>query len=192
MTSLDVIGHELTHGVTEDEAHLIYFFQPGALNESVSDVFGSLVKQRVLNQTAAQADWLIGAGLYTANVNGVALRSIADRRRSMRIEFHTAGGIAHFPGLSRPSVIESDGLAEEDARDLQRLVEATRFFQRPTVLGTPRRGAADYRQYTITVEEGGRQHIIRLTDPVEGPSLQQLLRFLQTKARVLRRGAAGA
>jgi Zn-dependent metalloprotease len=74
--SLDVIGHELTHGVTGDEAQLTYFFQPGALNESVSDVFGSLVKQRALNQTAAQADWLIGAGLFTASVNGVALRSM--------------------------------------------------------------------------------------------------------------------
>jgi len=74
--AIDVIGHELTHGVTQDEAQLIYFFQPGALNESVSDVFGSLVKQHTLNQTADQADWLIGAGLLTANVNGVALRSM--------------------------------------------------------------------------------------------------------------------
>jgi len=74
--SLDVIGHELTHGVTEDEAGLVYFFQPGALNESVSDVFGSLVKQKKLGQTAAEADWLIGGGLLTANVNGVALRSM--------------------------------------------------------------------------------------------------------------------
>jgi Zn-dependent metalloprotease len=74
--AIDVIGHELTHGVTQDEAQLIYFFQPGALNESVSDVFGSLVKQWTLKQTADQADWLIGAGLFTANVNGVALRSM--------------------------------------------------------------------------------------------------------------------
>jgi len=42
--SLDVIGHELTHGVTQDEARLVYFNQSGALNESISDVFGSLVK----------------------------------------------------------------------------------------------------------------------------------------------------
>jgi Zn-dependent metalloprotease len=92
--SLDVIGHDLTHGVTEDEARLIYFFQAGALNESISDVFGSLVKQHVLN-----------------------------------------------------------------------------------------------RQNRITVEDGGRQHIVQLADPVEDPTLQQLLRFLQTKARsVQRRG----
>ena len=54
--SIDVIGHELTHGVTEDEAQLVYFFQPGAFNESVSDVFSSLVKQYVLKQTAGKAD----------------------------------------------------------------------------------------------------------------------------------------
>ena len=74
--SLDVIGHELTHGVTGDEANLVYLGQAGALNESISDVFGSLVKQYALGQTAAQADWLIGAGLFTSRVNGVALRSM--------------------------------------------------------------------------------------------------------------------
>lgn len=76
--SLDVIGHELTHGVTEDEAGLVYMFQSGALNESMSDVFGSLIKQYVLKQTADKADWLIGAELLTGNVNGVALRSMKD------------------------------------------------------------------------------------------------------------------
>jgi len=74
--AIDVIGHELTHGVTQYEAKLVYSFQPGALNESMSDVFGSLVKQRQLNQTADQADWIIGEGLLTANVNGVGIRSM--------------------------------------------------------------------------------------------------------------------
>ena len=74
--AIDVMGHELTHGVTQYEASLVYSNQPGALNESMSDVFGSLVKQRHLGQTAAQADWLIGQGLLTAKVKGVALRSM--------------------------------------------------------------------------------------------------------------------
>jgi Zn-dependent metalloprotease len=74
--AVDVIGHELTHGVTEDEASLVYMFQAGALNESISDVFGSLIKQRLLSQTAQEADWLIGEGLFTAAVNGQALRSM--------------------------------------------------------------------------------------------------------------------
>lgn len=73
---IDVIGHELTHGVTQYEANLAYSGQPGALNESMSDVFGSLVKQRVLNQTADKADWLIGAGLFTSKIHGQALRSM--------------------------------------------------------------------------------------------------------------------
>lgn len=72
---LDVIGHELTHGVTQYTAGLTYQDQPGALNESMSDVFGSLVKQMTLGQTAGQADWLIGAGLLLPNI-GPALRSM--------------------------------------------------------------------------------------------------------------------
>jgi len=74
--SIDVMGHELTHGVTQYTAALEYQDQPGALNESISDVFGSLVKQRSLGQTADQADWLIGAGLLASGINGVALRSM--------------------------------------------------------------------------------------------------------------------
>lgn len=76
--AIDVIGHEMTHGVTSYQANLEYHDQPGALNESISDVFGSLVKQfsHSPQQTAAGADWLIGQGLFTAKVNGVALRSM--------------------------------------------------------------------------------------------------------------------
>ena len=75
--SVDVIGHELAHGVTQYTSGLNYQDQSGALNESVSDVFGVLVKQRLLGQTADQADWLVGAELLAPGVNGVALRSMA-------------------------------------------------------------------------------------------------------------------
>jgi len=74
--AIDVIGHELTHGVTQFEANLRYLAQSGALNESFSDVFGSLVKQFNLHQTASEADWIIGEGLFTPNVNGVGIRSM--------------------------------------------------------------------------------------------------------------------
>jgi Zn-dependent metalloprotease len=73
---IDVVGHELTHGVTTFTANLDYQDQSGALNESFSDVFGSLLKQYSLKQTADKADWLIGEGLLTPNVNGKALRSM--------------------------------------------------------------------------------------------------------------------
>lgn len=74
--AVDVIGHELTHGVTQLEAGLVYQGQPGALNESLSDVFGSLVKQFAAHQSAEQADWLIGKELLTDAVQGEALRSM--------------------------------------------------------------------------------------------------------------------
>jgi Zn-dependent metalloprotease len=74
--SVDVIGHELTHGVTQYDAKLAYHDQPGALNESISDVFGVLVKQFGLHQTADAADWLIGEDLLLPGVKGVALRSM--------------------------------------------------------------------------------------------------------------------
>ena len=74
--SLEVIGHELSHGVTERTAGLVYSGQPGALNEHISDVFGSLVKQHRLGQDAVAADWLIGADLLLPGVEGVALRSM--------------------------------------------------------------------------------------------------------------------
>ncbi len=76
--AIDVIGHELTHGVTEYEAGLVYSGQPGALNEHFSDVFGILVKQRIRKETAEKSNWLIGEGLFTKKVKGKALRSMKE------------------------------------------------------------------------------------------------------------------
>lgn len=74
--SLSVIGHELTHGVSQFSAGLVYRDQSGALNESVSDVFGALVEQYSLGQSSSEATWLIGDGIFTADVEGSALRSL--------------------------------------------------------------------------------------------------------------------
>lgn len=56
----DVIGHELTHGVTEHSLALEYVNQAGGLNESASDVFGSMFRQWQAGQDVKKADWLIG------------------------------------------------------------------------------------------------------------------------------------
>jgi Zn-dependent metalloprotease len=76
-SAVDVIGHEMTHAVTQFTAALEYRSQSGALNESMSDVFGSMIKQHMLGQTAATADWLIGAGLLV-DAEAKALRSMID------------------------------------------------------------------------------------------------------------------
>jgi len=69
--ALDVIAHELTHGVTEYSANLEYQDQSGALNESFSDIFGYLVE-------GDTDDWQMGEDCYTPNVPGDALRSLQD------------------------------------------------------------------------------------------------------------------
>jgi Zn-dependent metalloprotease len=74
--SLSVIGHELAHGVTQFSSPLEYSGQSGALNESVSDVFGVLVEQFTLDQKVEEASWLIGRELFTEMVQGSALRSM--------------------------------------------------------------------------------------------------------------------
>src|SRR5256714_960645 len=72
---IDVIGHELTHGVTQHEANLVYSGQSGALNESISDVFGIQVKQMALGLDVTQSDWLIGADIVGPELKP-ALRSM--------------------------------------------------------------------------------------------------------------------
>jgi len=74
--ALDVIAHELTHGITQHEAALEYQGQSGALNEHLSDAFGIMVKQYTFGITAAQSDWLIGDGLLGPSVRGEAIRSM--------------------------------------------------------------------------------------------------------------------
>jgi hypothetical protein len=74
--SISVLTHEYVKGIIQYEAGLQFFSQPGALVTSYGDIFGVLVEQYQLNQTAEEADWIIGKGLFTSNVNGVGLRSL--------------------------------------------------------------------------------------------------------------------
>lgn len=97
----------------------------------------------------------------------------------MRIEFKREGGVAYFPGLSRPVVIDTDRLSPEEAEHLHSLVEASRFFDQPDQAGTPKPGAADYRQYTIHIKAGERDHTIHLVEPIADPGLRSLVQHLQ-------------
>jgi Zn-dependent metalloprotease len=75
--ALDVVAHELTHGVVTHTANLEYQDEPGALNEHYADVMGILVKQWRRNQTVQQADWLIGDDILVKTRTRKALRSFA-------------------------------------------------------------------------------------------------------------------
>lgn len=97
----------------------------------------------------------------------------------MRIQLKISGGMAYFPGLSQPITIDSDALPQQEAKELKRLVDEAHFFSLPPVINVPAPGAADYRQYTITVDDGKRHHVVQATDPITDLHLQALLRYLQ-------------
>jgi hypothetical protein len=101
----------------------------------------------------------------------------------VRIEFKTEGGIAHFPGLSKPIVIDTAQLPEDKSKALEALIDAARFFDLPAAVGQPRPGAADYRTYSITVTDGARRHSIKAYDPIENDALRALIDALRTPSR---------
>ena len=95
----------------------------------------------------------------------------------MRITFKSTGGVAYFPGLSAPKVVDVSALPDDRQQEVQKLVDETRFFELPA--RTPaKRGAADYQTHTITVTDGARQHTVEVSDPVP-PQLERLLNVLR-------------
>jgi bacillolysin len=70
----DAVGHELTHGVTDFESNLFYYYQSGAINESLSDVWGEFIDQTNGSGTdTAAVKWKIGE-----DVPGGTLRDMRD------------------------------------------------------------------------------------------------------------------
>lgn len=76
LTTLDIAGHEMTHGVTEYTAGLVYSGESGGLNESMSDVFGAMVERYALGESADT--WLVGEDAWTPGTSGDALRYMAN------------------------------------------------------------------------------------------------------------------
>jgi bacillolysin len=75
-TTLDIVGHEFTHAVTQSSAGLRYRRQSGALNESFSDIFGELVER----YTRGSNDWLVGGDRPSAIRNMAQVRAYGDAR----------------------------------------------------------------------------------------------------------------
>ncbi len=72
--ALDVVGHEMFHGVTDMSSRLEYALQPGALNESYSDIFGVVIANQP-NPDPRTWSWQVGAGLLP---DGTPFRDMAD------------------------------------------------------------------------------------------------------------------
>jgi Zn-dependent metalloprotease len=73
--ALDVVGHELSHGVVTHTCNLVYQNEPGALNEHFADVFGVLVRQWKKKENAKTADWTVGKECLGPDVEASGLRT---------------------------------------------------------------------------------------------------------------------
>ena len=95
----------------------------------------------------------------------------------MRIQFETLGGFAYFPGLQRPIRIDTERLTTLQAGELESMVRAAHFFEQSDSVRPA--GAADYRSYRITVEDGEKSHTVQVVESTADHSLQALLAYLR-------------
>ena len=96
----------------------------------------------------------------------------------MHVQVSIEGGFAYFPGLAKPIHLDTETLPAQDAEELRRLVAAAHFFSLSESIGQqPARGAADYRRYTIMVDDGSAYHTVQVADPVSDPHLEALITF---------------
>jgi len=108
----------------------------------------------------------------------------------VRVELRTEGGLGAFPGLSGTFACESQRLAEDDARRLAALVEASGLLAGAAgVLGgapapIARRGA-DRRRYVLTIQDGSLRQTVTAEDPLT-PALASLVAFLRERQRAER------
>jgi hypothetical protein len=77
LTGLDIIAKEFANGLIAKQSSLVYSGESGALYNALASIFSCLVKQYSLGESAAQADWLMGSGIWAAGVNGKAIHSLA-------------------------------------------------------------------------------------------------------------------
>ena len=98
----------------------------------------------------------------------------------MRVRFKMDGGFVYLPARSEPVTIDTDDLPEEEAKELDRLIEAAGFFELPET-SSPPRGAADYLRYTISATTPEHSHTVQLTDPIEDPHVRALVEYLETQ-----------
>lgn len=96
----------------------------------------------------------------------------------MRIIYQRDGGVAYFPGLSRPLRVDTSEMPAAQSSRLEQLVVDAQVFtcERPAA---PPPGAADLITYTLRVEDGRRRATLRLHDPIAAPALQALIDYLE-------------
>jgi Emfourin len=131
--------------------------------------------------------WICLVVAPTVMVFGCAAQAVdsnpQNNKIDMHIQFKAEGGMAFIPGLSQEATLASANLSQQEIDKLQKLIDQSRFFELPAEFSTAPAGAADFRQYTVTIEEEGRRHTIQFTDLLDNPALKELFAYLETLHR---------
>ena len=102
----------------------------------------------------------------------------------MLVTFKREGGFAFFPRLNRPVVIETAQLPHQQRDELEDCLRKSDFFALPPNVGQKPPGAADMREYIITVEHGSQKHTVRFIEPFDKPQVEALIARLEAHARL--------
>lgn len=162
LVTLDVAGHEMTHGITSATAGLVYSGQSGGLNESMSDIFGQMVEFYAIENAGAESegDYWIGEDCWTPRTPGDALRymdnpsrdgrSIDNANRYRRgMDVHYSSGVSNnvFYLASEGGTNKTSG--KKVPVGIGRDKAAAIFYQALTTCMTPRASWSNARKCTL-------------------------------------------
>lgn len=134
--SLDVIAHEITHGVTQYTSNLVYELQSGAMNESISDVFAVI---------ADSVDWLLGEDIFTPSIPGDGLRSMEDPHNGYTSD-HPDWQPAH---MNEYITLPNDPEHDHGGVHINSGILNKAFYNVASVIGRSKGGLIWYRSQTI-------------------------------------------
>jgi len=110
----------------------------------------------------------------------------------VRVRFQNSDGLVFLSRVKPPITLDAALLAQTEREDLEQLVQAARFFELPEQTPSNLNGGA---AWYITIEANGRQHSVKVGQPVQGPAMRRLVERLRklgaSEARKVKRAASG-
>src|SRR4051794_8290924 len=106
------------------------------------------------------------------------MRCVRLRAKLMRIYMQRSGGFAHFPGRRSSVTLDTSELPPSEARRLEALVELAGVFDLDARRAAAPAPLPDARTFEITVDDGERHGVLRVSEPMAGDAVADLLAAL--------------
>jgi zinc metalloprotease ZmpA len=161
LVSIDVAGHEMTHGVTSATADLTYSGESGGLNEGMSDIFGTMVEfyAASIAGSTKTPNYLVGEDIYTPNTSGDALRYMDTPKKDGRSidhysQYNSGLDVHYSSGLTNNAFFllaegGKNSTSNQTVTGVGRTKAAAIFYRALTVYMTPGTNFAQARQATL-------------------------------------------